>query len=330
MPADGVVIAKEAFRLVEQSQAYQGEEVASYLFHAYGTNLQFAPGEFNFVKTRAEHGTKEAFRLRDEHFHVPEPEDGRSPTDSDTVSATFVKSSSAETRGREHAHTRHRRCHPDSDRPIVQGDTGQHAARDADHHRAARGGSPRRYRPVRDRRHHLRRIALRRRRSGPVCRRGDRNGGRSRPVGQPALRGQSDRDRQRGRADRLGYGARRCRRRRAVTVDDAADEMADPRSRAEVRGAVDAADPRRDAGCAGEGHVDHRRLEHRAGGRDHPRGDGRLGRAVTSARHRRDRRRQVRRRDRPAEGAAGRRLGRRLQRRRAPAPRHHGREARRA
>jgi len=73
MPADGVVIAKEAFRLVEQSQAYQGEEVASYLFHAYGTNLQFAPGEFNFVKTRAEHGTKEAFRLRDEHFHVDEP-----------------------------------------------------------------------------------------------------------------------------------------------------------------------------------------------------------------------------------------------------------------
>ena len=74
MPADGVVIAKEAFRLVEQSQAYQGEEVASYLFHAYGTNLQFEPGEFNFVKTRAQHGTKEAFRLRDEHFHVPEPE----------------------------------------------------------------------------------------------------------------------------------------------------------------------------------------------------------------------------------------------------------------
>ena len=74
MPADGVVIAKEAFRMVEQSQAYQGEEVASYLFHAYGTNLQFAPGEFNFVKTRAEHGTKEAFRLRDEHFHVPEPQ----------------------------------------------------------------------------------------------------------------------------------------------------------------------------------------------------------------------------------------------------------------
>ncbi|MBX5486116.1 MAG: enoyl-CoA hydratase/isomerase family protein [Mycolicibacterium hassiacum] len=74
MPADGVVIAKEAFRLVEATSAYQGEEVASYLFHAFGTNLQFAPGEFNFVKTRAEHGTKEAFRLRDEYFHVPEPD----------------------------------------------------------------------------------------------------------------------------------------------------------------------------------------------------------------------------------------------------------------
>ena len=45
----------------------------SYLFHAYGTNLQFDEGEFNFVKVRAEHGTKRAFELRDEHFEVPEP-----------------------------------------------------------------------------------------------------------------------------------------------------------------------------------------------------------------------------------------------------------------
>jgi enoyl-CoA hydratase/carnithine racemase len=73
MPADGLVMAKEAFRLVEQMQGYQGEEVASYLFHAYGTNLQFDEGEFNFVKTRAEVGTKQAFALRDEHFEIPEP-----------------------------------------------------------------------------------------------------------------------------------------------------------------------------------------------------------------------------------------------------------------
>jgi enoyl-CoA hydratase/carnithine racemase len=74
MPADGIVMAKEAFRLVEQLQAYQGEEVASYLFHAYGTNLQFEDDEFNFVKVRAEHGTKRAFELRDAHFDVPEPD----------------------------------------------------------------------------------------------------------------------------------------------------------------------------------------------------------------------------------------------------------------
>ncbi|MBX6387935.1 MAG: enoyl-CoA hydratase/isomerase family protein [Frankia sp.] len=76
MPADGIVIAKEAFRLVEQLQGYQGEEVASYLFHAFGTNLQFDRGEFNFVRTRAQHGTKRAFELRDEHFNVPE---GKAP-----------------------------------------------------------------------------------------------------------------------------------------------------------------------------------------------------------------------------------------------------------
>jgi enoyl-CoA hydratase len=73
MPADGIVMAKEAFRLVEQLQGYQGEEVASYLFHAFGTNLQFEEGEFNFVKARAEHGTRKAFELRDAHFEIPEP-----------------------------------------------------------------------------------------------------------------------------------------------------------------------------------------------------------------------------------------------------------------
>ena len=72
MPADGIVMAKEAFRLIEQLSAYQGEEALSAMIHAYGTNLQFAEGEFNFVKARAEHGTKRAFELRDEHFNVPD------------------------------------------------------------------------------------------------------------------------------------------------------------------------------------------------------------------------------------------------------------------
>lgn len=73
MPADGIVVAKEAFRLIEGLTAYQGEEVLSPLLHAYGTNLQFGDDEFNFVKARAQHGTRRAFELRDEHFEVPEP-----------------------------------------------------------------------------------------------------------------------------------------------------------------------------------------------------------------------------------------------------------------
>jgi len=68
MPADGIAIAKEAYRLVEQSQAYQGEEAASVLFHAFSTNLRFEKDEFNFVKERSKTGTTDAFKTRDAHF----------------------------------------------------------------------------------------------------------------------------------------------------------------------------------------------------------------------------------------------------------------------
>jgi len=68
MPADGITIAKEAYRLVELSTAYQGEESASVLFHAFATNLRFEPDEFNFVKERGQSGTTDAFKTRDRHF----------------------------------------------------------------------------------------------------------------------------------------------------------------------------------------------------------------------------------------------------------------------
>jgi enoyl-CoA hydratase/carnithine racemase len=72
MPADGIAIAKEAYRLVEQSQAYQGEESASVLFHAFATNLRFEKDEFNFVKERGRSSTTEAFKSRDAHFNRDE------------------------------------------------------------------------------------------------------------------------------------------------------------------------------------------------------------------------------------------------------------------
>jgi len=68
MPADGIAIAKEAFRLVESTQAYQGEEAASVLFHAFATNLRFEKDEFNFVRERSKSGTTDSFKARDEHF----------------------------------------------------------------------------------------------------------------------------------------------------------------------------------------------------------------------------------------------------------------------
>lgn len=72
MPADGIVIAKEAYRLVEQSQAYQGEESASVLFHAFATNLRFEQDEFNFVRERGQSSTTESFKRRDAHFEGDE------------------------------------------------------------------------------------------------------------------------------------------------------------------------------------------------------------------------------------------------------------------
>ncbi|WP_019873048.1 enoyl-CoA hydratase/isomerase family protein [Sporichthya polymorpha] len=68
MPADGIVIAKECYRLVEESMGLGLSEICSSLLHAYGTNLRFEKDEFNFVRTRAQNGVTKAFDLRDEFF----------------------------------------------------------------------------------------------------------------------------------------------------------------------------------------------------------------------------------------------------------------------
>jgi enoyl-CoA hydratase len=68
MPADGIVIAKEAYRLVEQSMGMALSEVCSYLLHAYGTNLQFEPDEFNFVRNRSAHDLAETFDQAEKYY----------------------------------------------------------------------------------------------------------------------------------------------------------------------------------------------------------------------------------------------------------------------
>lgn len=68
MPADGVHLAKEAYRLVETSQNLGLEEPLSYFLHSMGTNLRFEEDEFNFVRTRSQVGTGRAFELRDDFY----------------------------------------------------------------------------------------------------------------------------------------------------------------------------------------------------------------------------------------------------------------------
>jgi enoyl-CoA hydratase/carnithine racemase len=68
MPADGIAIAKEAYRMVEQANGMALSEVTSSFFHSFGTNLRFEDDEFNFVKTRSKHGVTDALHLRDTYF----------------------------------------------------------------------------------------------------------------------------------------------------------------------------------------------------------------------------------------------------------------------
>jgi enoyl-CoA hydratase len=73
MPADGIAIAKELFRLVQETPGMAQADVTEIIGHAFGTNLSFRPDEFNFVKIRAKLGTKKAFELRDAYFDRGEP-----------------------------------------------------------------------------------------------------------------------------------------------------------------------------------------------------------------------------------------------------------------
>jgi enoyl-CoA hydratase len=68
MPADGITVAKNVFRLIEEMTALQGSEITENISHALGSNLSFRPDEFNFVKVRAKVGTSKAFEYRDRYF----------------------------------------------------------------------------------------------------------------------------------------------------------------------------------------------------------------------------------------------------------------------
>lgn len=73
MPADGLVIAKEAYRVVQNTPGLGAAEGFEILSHAFGTNLRFESDEYNFVKVRSQVGLKKAFEVRDAYFDEGQP-----------------------------------------------------------------------------------------------------------------------------------------------------------------------------------------------------------------------------------------------------------------
>ena len=74
MPADGLAIAKAGFTLVEQTAGLRSaRRRPARSCTRTRTNLRFEEDEFNFVKERGEARHQQAFKVRDEHFEVPEP-----------------------------------------------------------------------------------------------------------------------------------------------------------------------------------------------------------------------------------------------------------------
>ncbi len=68
MPADGIVMGKEAFRMSYHLMGLSSAFAFGAISHTLGTNLRFEPGEFNYFRERREMGARDAFHLRDERY----------------------------------------------------------------------------------------------------------------------------------------------------------------------------------------------------------------------------------------------------------------------
>jgi enoyl-CoA hydratase/carnithine racemase len=68
MPADGIVMGKEALRMSAELLGVRGGFVFGAMSHTFNTNAKFDPGEFNFFKERREVGAKQAFHERDRRY----------------------------------------------------------------------------------------------------------------------------------------------------------------------------------------------------------------------------------------------------------------------
>ena len=68
MPRDAVRIGKAWSHLIYDAMGLTVSFTQGYLSHTMSTNLSFAPGEFNFLKTRRDKGAKAAFKELNERY----------------------------------------------------------------------------------------------------------------------------------------------------------------------------------------------------------------------------------------------------------------------
>jgi enoyl-CoA hydratase len=68
LPADGVVMAKEALRVTYDNFRIRSGYVFGSISHTMNTNARFEPDEFNFFRERRETSAKDAFHQRDKRY----------------------------------------------------------------------------------------------------------------------------------------------------------------------------------------------------------------------------------------------------------------------
>jgi enoyl-CoA hydratase/carnithine racemase len=71
MPADGIVMGKEATRMTAEFLGVRSGLLFGATSHSFNTNVRFDPGEFNFFRERREKGPRDAFHERDDRYTKP-------------------------------------------------------------------------------------------------------------------------------------------------------------------------------------------------------------------------------------------------------------------
>ena len=67
-PRAALVTAKAMHQMALDSLGGSQQFARGYVGHTLGTNLRFEEDEFNFLRERARHGTRDAFRERDGRY----------------------------------------------------------------------------------------------------------------------------------------------------------------------------------------------------------------------------------------------------------------------